>query len=246
MELPTADVQAAVKLSALRQGRGIAIVVQAVEPGSAAAAAGVRPGQQLLSVSDPVRREEHWALNGQSSLRYVRQAIAMRVADTIDLTLSPEPLADWRRAIEATRAAERAAADALEQQAAALQADEAEQQRQPEPDDLLSNIVKASMDASASFDEAASNGNGSSSGSASAGLTPAGAELQRRLTVAEKLEAEYQRQQAEASASGGSMDGGPTPRQLTDLERRRQRRKEYFEQVRPGLGRRPVRVVRGT
>jgi len=69
VELPTADVNAAVQLMGVRQGRGAGILVSAVEPGSAAAAAGVRPGQQLLAVSDPVRRTEMWELNPQASLR---------------------------------------------------------------------------------------------------------------------------------------------------------------------------------
>lgn len=235
VELPTADVQAAVQLMGLRQGRGTVIVIASVEPGSAAAAAGVKPGQQLLTVSDPIRREEDWQINGQSSLRYVRQAIRMRVADTISLTLTAQPIPEWRQAAEEARAAERAAADAQTQQAAAQQA-EAEQQQAPEPDDLLSNIVRASMDASGSFDEA-SLGGGSGSGGDAQGvpgvLTPAGAELQRRLTVAEKLEAQYQQQQAEAAAGGGAS-GAPTQRQLTDLERRKKRREEYFDQACPG------------
>lgn len=65
IELPTADVQRSVQLASVLQGRGAAIVVSAVQPGSAASSAGVRCGQQLLAVSDPVRRTEMWELNPQ-------------------------------------------------------------------------------------------------------------------------------------------------------------------------------------
>jgi len=55
---------------ALRKRRGgTAILVKEVTPGSAAAAAGVQPGQQLLAVSDPIRQNEVWELNGLSSLK---------------------------------------------------------------------------------------------------------------------------------------------------------------------------------
>lgn len=205
----------------VRQGSGAAIVVAAVEPGSAAAAAGVRPGQQLLAVSDPIRRGEFWQINGQSSLRYVRQAIAMRVADTIALQLTAQPIREWRRAVEASRAAQRAAASALTPQPQ-LAAD------QPQDDDLLSNIVRASIDSSLgsldsfdSGDASASSGTGSVDGDGPA-LTAAGRAAAVKLTVAEKLEQRYIEGQAAADALAA---------QESDLERRKRRRKEYFEQV---------------
>ena len=224
LELPTEDVQANVRLMGVRQGRGAAIVIAAVEPGSAAAAAGVRPGQQLLAVSDPIRRGEFWQINGQSSLRYVRQAISMRVADSIALQLTAQPIREWRRAIEASRAAQRAAAAALTQQPL-RSAD------QPQDDDLLSNIVRASIDSSMSsvssmdsFDAsdasgASADGDGAEPGAA---LTAAGRAAAAKLTVAEKLEQRYIEGQAAADALAA---------QESDLERRKRRRKEYFEQV---------------
>ena len=224
LELPTEDVQSNVRLMGVRQGRGAAIVIAAVEPGSAAAAAGVRPGQQLLAVSDPIRRGEFWQINGQSSLRYVRQAISMRVADSIALQLTAQPIREWRRAIEASRAAQRAAAAALTQQPL-RSAD------QPQDDDLLSNIVRASIDSSMSsvssmdsFDAsdasgASADGDGAAPGPA---LTAAGRAAATKLTVAEKLEQRYIEGQAAADALAA---------QESDLERRKRRRKEYFEQV---------------
>ncbi|KAI7840903.1 hypothetical protein COHA_005431 [Chlorella ohadii] len=218
LELPTEDVQSNVRLMGVRQGSGAAIVVAAVEPGSVAAAAGVRPGQQLLAVSDPIRRGEFWQINSQSSLRYVRQAIAMRVADTIALQLTAQPIREWRRAVEAQRAAQRAAASALTPQPQ-LAAD------QPQDDDLLSNIVRASIDSSLgsldSFDAGdISSGTGSVDGDGAA-LTAAGRAAAAKLTMAEKLEQRYIEGQAAADALAA---------QESDLERRKRRRKEYFEQ----------------
>ncbi|PRW59574.1 hypothetical protein C2E21_1826 [Chlorella sorokiniana] len=219
LELPTEDVQANVRLMGVRQGRGAAIVIAAVEPGSAAAAAGLRPGQQLLAVSDPIRRGEFWQINGQSSLRYVRQAIAMRVADTIALQLTAQPIREWQRAIEASRAAQRAAAAALTP-APERPAD------QPQDDDLLSNIVRASIDSSLSvssldsFDASDAAGSASADGDGPA-LTAAGRAAAAKLTVAEKLEQRYIEGQAAADALAAAE---------SDLERRKRRRKEYFDQ----------------
>lgn len=232
LELPTEDVQANVRLMGVRQGRGAAIVIAAVEPGSAAAAAGVRPGQQLLAVSDPIRRGEFWQINGQSSLRYVCQAISMRVAETITLQLTAQPIREWRRAVEASRAAQRAAAAALTPQPQAPAG-------QPQDDDLLSNIVRASIDSSMGSLDSFDSGDASSSSAAASGdsseagpgLTAAGRAAAAKLTVAEKLEQRYIEGQAAADALAA---------QESDLERRKRRRKEYFEQVRgaasPGLG----------
>lgn len=60
LELPTADLQRSVQFTALRRPspRGTAILVASVEPGSASAAAGVKPGLELLGLSDPVRVNE--------------------------------------------------------------------------------------------------------------------------------------------------------------------------------------------
>lgn len=64
-------------MTALRRRRGgNAILVYEVAPGSAAAKAGVRPGQQLLAISDPIREREVWDLNGLASLK-VRSASVM-------------------------------------------------------------------------------------------------------------------------------------------------------------------------
>lgn len=50
-------------------------------------------GQRLFEISDPIRADEMWVLNDRPSLRFVRDALQMRRAPTIDLVLSrmPEP-----------------------------------------------------------------------------------------------------------------------------------------------------------
>ena len=47
-------------------------------------------GQRLLEISDPIRTTEMWVLNDRPSIRFVRDALLMRRADTIDLVLSQE------------------------------------------------------------------------------------------------------------------------------------------------------------
>lgn len=65
LELPTDDFQQNVTLTALKRKQGgTAIIVQEVAVDSASAAAGVRPGQQLLGLSDTLRSGEVWELNG--------------------------------------------------------------------------------------------------------------------------------------------------------------------------------------
>ncbi|KAL4423193.1 hypothetical protein ABPG77_000326 [Micractinium sp. CCAP 211/92] len=238
IELPTADVQRSVQLASVLQGRGAAIVVSAVQPGSAASSAGVRCGQQLLAVSDPVRRTEMWELNPQASLRYTRQAIRMRVADSIVLRLTAQPIPEWADLVAAQRAAAAAERAPLAQPASTAAARAAEEAVDDAaasgasvdvPDDLLTAIVQAAEAerSGSSFDEA------SSLPLASASPTTSGSSVEtaaspasegRPLTVAERLQAEYAARQA-------GEEGAAPQRQLTDLERRQRRRKEYFEQA---------------
>ena len=60
---------------------------------------GVRPGQRLLSISDPIRTNEDWEVGSGTSLSRVRDAIQFRRPATIsfELTLaSVEDDAGWR------------------------------------------------------------------------------------------------------------------------------------------------------
>ena len=55
--------------------------------------AGIRPGQRLLALSDPVRNSEMWKLDKPNvALSRVRDAIRLRRAPTLDLILSAEPV----------------------------------------------------------------------------------------------------------------------------------------------------------
>lgn len=169
----------------------------------------------------------------QASLRYTRQAIRMRVADSIVLRLTAQPIPEWAELVAAQRAA--AAAERAQQ---AQQAAEAEAARAVDdaaasgasidvPDDLLSAIVQAAeaQRSGSSFDEASPPATPAASGGPSEPAASA-ASGGRPLTVAERLQAEYAARQA------GEEGAAPqAQRQLTDLERRQRRRKEYFAQV---------------
>lgn len=52
----------------------------------------MRPGQRLLSISDPMSATGMWDLNDRPSIRFVRDALAMRSSDTIDLVLSRDSM----------------------------------------------------------------------------------------------------------------------------------------------------------
>ena len=89
VELPTRDAQASLRLEVVPAARGRAILVASVAEGSAAEAAGVRPGMRLLKISDPVRLNELWELGERSSLKYVQDAVRLRRGGTIALVLAP-------------------------------------------------------------------------------------------------------------------------------------------------------------
>lgn len=91
--LDTSEAQQALSFAVVAAGRGRAILVAACAAGSEAEVAGVRVGQQLLALSDPIRQDEVWSLNERVSLRYVRDALRMRRCDTLALELSLEPRA---------------------------------------------------------------------------------------------------------------------------------------------------------
>ncbi len=174
----------------------------------------------------------------QASLRYTRQAIRMRVADSIVLRLTAQPIPEWADLVAAQRAAAAAERAPLAQPASTAAARAAEEAVDDAaasgasvdvPDDLLTAIVQAAEAerSGSSFDEASSlalaSANPSTSGS-SAETAASPASEGRPLTVAERLQAEYAARQA-------GEEGAAPQRQLTDLERRQRRRKEYFEQV---------------
>ena len=62
---------------------------------------GIRPGQQLLSISDPIRNDESWNISLQTKLSRVRDALQFRTPPTIYLQLTQSSIEDeagfeWR------------------------------------------------------------------------------------------------------------------------------------------------------
>jgi hypothetical protein len=187
-----------------------------VDPGSQAAAAGVRVGQQLLEVSDPIRFADTWQLNERASLRYVRECIRMRRDAVMQLVLTGQPIPEWQEAVAAARAA---ALEAQQPQQEQLAADAITASQ--DGDDLLSAIVNAAVAGTTSSDE-------SDSEAEAAG---------RPLTMADKLEQQYQQQQVEAAAEARLVQ-----QQMTALQQRQARRRERLEVV--SLSAQPTRSCR--
>lgn len=87
LELSTEQVQSGIEFSKVSCGRGTAVVIQSVQPGPLSEA-GLVVGQRLVGISDPIQADQVWPLRENASLRYVRDAIRMRRADTVTLLVS--------------------------------------------------------------------------------------------------------------------------------------------------------------
>lgn len=185
VEIPTSEAQSALKFSAVRVGGGKAIIIEAVAIGSEAEEAGIRPGQQLLSLSDPIRPQERWTLNDRASLRYIRDAVRMRRAPFIMLELSLTPLREWQ--------------DDNEGAVYTSESDSNESETVGEEQDLLSAVA---AEAAANLSPISSLDSMDLPGSTAPG------------TIGERLQRNYNK-----SNTG-----------MTDVERRVEKRKEYFEQ----------------
>ena len=55
---------------------------------------GVRPGQRLLSISDPIRTSEEWEISTTTSLSRIRDAVQFRRPRTISFQLSVASVED--------------------------------------------------------------------------------------------------------------------------------------------------------
>lgn len=65
---------------------------------------GVRPGQRLLALSDPIRGAEMWPITpSTSSLSRVRDAFKLRRAPTVDLVVSAASVEDQLEGAPAAR-----------------------------------------------------------------------------------------------------------------------------------------------
>lgn len=56
----------------------------------ALAQAGLRLGQKLRKISDPVKKSEMWTISDNASLRFVRDAVRYRRPETIDLVIQDD------------------------------------------------------------------------------------------------------------------------------------------------------------
>jgi len=84
------ELQRSLLLDVLPEGKGQALVVVGVLEGSQADAAGIIPGQKILSISDPIRQDEMWSVGDRPSLRFFKDTLqVMRNKDvTIELSKS--------------------------------------------------------------------------------------------------------------------------------------------------------------
>jgi hypothetical protein len=75
-----------------QRGSGAAVVLQEVVSGSSAEKAGLRAGQQLLAISDPIRATELMRLNDRPSMNFINTAIRMRRIETVDMEITSAPV----------------------------------------------------------------------------------------------------------------------------------------------------------
>ncbi|KAL6764706.1 hypothetical protein V8C86DRAFT_2468547 [Haematococcus lacustris] len=80
-------VEQTVRLEVIPEGKGQAVIVVEVVPGSPAAQAGVVRGQKLVGISDPVRDSEVWQMSDRPSLRFVKDTLKMRRMGQTQLVL---------------------------------------------------------------------------------------------------------------------------------------------------------------
>ncbi|GIM03519.1 hypothetical protein Vretimale_8277 [Volvox reticuliferus] len=86
-------------------GKGQAVVVTEVAEGSAAEQLGVRRGQKLNALSDPMRYGTMWNLEDRPSLKFVVDTFKMRRSSPIDLEFEPMMSAEDMDAIFGSTAA---------------------------------------------------------------------------------------------------------------------------------------------
>jgi predicted metalloprotease with PDZ domain len=72
------------------------IIISGVRQASKLWESGVRPGDKLVAISDPNLEDVVWELDSTSSLRFVRDALRMRIPDTITLEVEKGPVSRSR------------------------------------------------------------------------------------------------------------------------------------------------------
>lgn len=101
VSLRTSEARASLRFAELRSGRTTVVAVSEVADESEAWACGVRPGDRLTAISDPVRPAVLWELADSASLRFVRDALRLRVSPSIELQVQPGAAVDLLRAAQA-------------------------------------------------------------------------------------------------------------------------------------------------
>jgi len=90
LELNTAEARATVQLAEARPASGEChVLVAAVAPASEAERLGLRAGYRVVGVSDPVRATVVWELSRNCAVRTVRDALRLRVAESVTLVVVP-------------------------------------------------------------------------------------------------------------------------------------------------------------
>lgn len=85
--VPLQDARQALQMQVVKEGKGQAIEISAVRPGSGAEQAGVRVGHRVRALMDPVRSGEFMRLNDRPSLRFVLDVINMTLRSEVVMEL---------------------------------------------------------------------------------------------------------------------------------------------------------------
>ena len=117
--LRTREARASLRFTEGRVQQSTVVLVEAVGVGSEAQEQGVQPGDQVLALSDPVRPAELWQLNSRASVRFVRDALRLRVSPQVTLVLAPLEDAAGAVAAAAAAAQSRAEQQSVEQRSGA-------------------------------------------------------------------------------------------------------------------------------
>lgn len=180
IEVDSADAARAISftLAPSSADDGAAVLVERVLPGSEPERLGVRSGDRLRGLSDPVRERELWTVGARPSLSRIRDAIRMRRAATVRLVFEQQ-----RR-----------------------QEEQEEQQRQSStsslPPPLPSSSAESSLDSllGTSVDEEDGGGGGGAGAERSPAASPLSSPARPVLTIGERMAA---RQAAALEASRG-------------------------------------------
>ena len=133
MTLRTKEARQTLRFTEGRVGANKVVLVEAVATGSEAFALGIRPGDRVVALSDPVRDAVQWTLSANdASLRFVRDAMRLRISP--DLTIVLEALEDAEAAVEAQQEVNR-------QRALAELGSQPEQEEEAEEDAAIAPLV---------------------------------------------------------------------------------------------------------